>query len=518
MRDMKPLMLPKLVAQRKSSKGSLNMPSEHSLSIHSNTDSGFYSASECSTPPTPSYQHGHLRFPSTASSLSSSPPSQDCILEPTNASGKLPQLTEDVEREDDYVSVSPYRPSMDMDILDDNAIADAYDFADYGAAPKRRRSVESSAHSVSTRLERSFPSLSRKMREQRKRASTMGKSSRSNTPSRHPSTRSSSITSSIHQTMVDLTDSFPPSLPATARSSKERLNESIVSLPIDIAKANDNALQLDVEEIEAERFASTPLLPPMLSTNYLDDTPTRSPLQSPTVATTDPIQSVVTTPVESPSPRPYYATPPLSTKASITSFKTSRPSPLVPSTEIPPIMLADSTDKWAHKLGHDNFTIFPEPYMPEVCDATTRDAMFADWQQARANFTKHQVRMAEHYGPTSTIYGLCEQKWEETDAEWKKNYELVNLLVPAEPSAPSSPTKPVVDDEKTPWPTLIDPKSDGKFPQLGDEDIVGPMERIAPRIVIPPITPRKRAFFKFFSDLRFSTSFLGRPSTGVRGH
>jgi len=122
MRDMKPLMLPKLVAQRKSSKGSLNMPSEPSLSIHSNTDSGFYSASECSTPPTPSYQHGHLRFPSTASSLSSSPPSQDCILEPTNSSGKLPQLTEDVEREDDYVSVSPYRPSMDMDILDGNPL------------------------------------------------------------------------------------------------------------------------------------------------------------------------------------------------------------------------------------------------------------------------------------------------------------------------------------------------------------------------------------------------------------
>ncbi|CAI6338377.1 unnamed protein product [Periconia digitata] len=515
MREMKPLILPKLVAQRKSSKGSINLPLEPSLSVHSNTDSGFYSASECSTPPTPSFQHGHLRFPSSASSLSSSPPTQECVLDAANASGKLPQLTEDVEREDDYITVSPYRPSLDMDMLDDQLVAEAYAFDDYGVAPKRRRSGESSMHGVSTRLERSFPSLSRKMREQRKRASTMGKSSRSNTPSRHASTRTSSITSSIHQTHShDFTDSFPPSLPVTARSSREKLNASIVSLPIDIAKANDNAVQLDVDEIESERYASTPLLPPMLTTNHLDDTPTRSPLQSPTVANTDPTHSLVTTPVDSPPVR-AYPTPPLSTKASIASFKTSRPSPLVPCTEIPPIILADSGDKWAQKLGHDNFTILPEPYMPEVCDATSRDTLFADWQQARANFTKHQVRIAEHYGPTSTTYKLCQEKWEETDAEWIKNLELLKLLVPSEPSVPVVPTAP--DDDAKLWPTLNEPQSEGKFPQLGDEDIVGPMERIQPRM-IQPITPRKRAFFKFLHDLKFSTSFLGRSHTGVRGH
>lgn len=108
MRDMKPLILPKLVAQRKSSKSSLDMSHDPASSVHSSADSGFYSASECSTPPTPGFYRGHLRFPSSTSSLSSSPPSYD-LADPLgpNASGKLPQLTEDVEREEDYVTISP---------------------------------------------------------------------------------------------------------------------------------------------------------------------------------------------------------------------------------------------------------------------------------------------------------------------------------------------------------------------------------------------------------------------------
>ncbi|KAF1960143.1 hypothetical protein CC80DRAFT_544599 [Byssothecium circinans] len=514
MREMKPLMLPKLVAQRKSSKSSLDMSADPASSVYSNTDSGFYSASECSTPPTPSFYRGHLRFPSSTSSLSSSPPTHDPIEGP-NSSGKLPKLTEDVEQEDDYVSISPCRSSAEFNASEDPSIAQAYEFSDYGVVSKRRRSVE---HGVSHRLERGFPSLSRKVRD-RKRASTFGRSSRSTTPSRQPSTRSSSITSSIHQIQgYDITEKFPASLPITARSSREKLNDSIVSLPIDITKAN--AHDIDTAEIESERFATTPLLPPMLSNSRHGDVPTESPLQSPTVAVADPMSSsLATTPVGSPPAR-AYTTPPLSTKASIASFK--RASPLVASTDIPPIMLADPSDKWALTLGHDNFTIHPEPYMPEVCTATTRDELFSDWQQARGNFTKHQVRMAEHYGPTSKIYLLCEQKWAEIDAEWRQNHHLAKFLVPSEPSEPSSPVEPV--PVSTVWPTLSDPKSEGKFPQLGDEDIVGPMVQAAPKI-IHPLTPRKRAFFKFLADLKFPGSFLNRSSssastattTGVRG-
>jgi hypothetical protein len=112
MHELKPLILPKLVAARKSSQTSLNMSFEPTSSIYSTADSGFYSASECSTPPTPSkHSRGHFRFPSSTSSLSSSPPTHDAI-EPPNSSGKLPKLTEEpLEREYDYGTEDPYRCS-----------------------------------------------------------------------------------------------------------------------------------------------------------------------------------------------------------------------------------------------------------------------------------------------------------------------------------------------------------------------------------------------------------------------
>jgi hypothetical protein len=88
------------------------MSADPTSSIHSSADSGFYSASECSTPPTPSmHSRGHFRFPSSTSSLSSSPPTHDAI-EPPNSSGKLPKLTEEpIEREFDYGNEDPYRCS-----------------------------------------------------------------------------------------------------------------------------------------------------------------------------------------------------------------------------------------------------------------------------------------------------------------------------------------------------------------------------------------------------------------------
>jgi hypothetical protein len=113
MHELKPFMLPKLVAARKSSQTSLNMSAEPTSSIYSNADSGFWShSSECSTPPTPSmHLRGHFRFPSSTSSLSSSPPTHDAI-EPPNSSGKLPKLTEEpIERESNYGNEDPYRCS-----------------------------------------------------------------------------------------------------------------------------------------------------------------------------------------------------------------------------------------------------------------------------------------------------------------------------------------------------------------------------------------------------------------------
>lgn len=411
-----------------------------------------------------------------------------------------------------------------MASTEDDRIAEAYnDFGDFwpGSMSKRRRSVETGAHSVTHRLERSFPSLSRKVRE-RKRASTLSRASRSTTPSRAPSTRTSSITSSIHQLQAnELVDRMPLAL-ASAPASREHLPESIAPSPIDIAKAN--ALDISVEEIDAEHFATTPLLPPMLVTARFDDVPTQSPLQSPTVAMTD---SMAATPIDSPQVSRAFATPPLSTRPSIASFKAAsvRPSPLVPSSDIPPIMLADPNDKWALTLGHDNFTIQPEPYLPEVCDAQALRDLFADWEQARHNFTKHQVRMAEHNGPTSKTYQLCEQKWAEIDACWKSYHDqalerAAALGIPA-PRHHGESTVVAIEPAPIPkMPALTDLKAAGKFPQLGDEDIVGPMVQVAASPMLQRESPRKRAFFRFLADFKFPGSILGMrgQATGVRGH
>ncbi|KAL7776621.1 hypothetical protein CFE70_007039 [Pyrenophora teres f. teres 0-1] len=517
--DHKPLHLSKLVAARKSSKGSLNMSDDPTCSIYSNADSGFYSASECSTPPTPSqYIRGHFRFPSSASSLSSSPPIHDPI-EPPNSSGKLPKLTEEpLEREYDYGSEDPYRCSCEaqdsFDHAQDCRISRAYEpqdeyFTTCGSElrmAKRRRSLEASAHSITSKLERRFPSLSRRVRD---RSSTLSRASRSATPSRVPSTRSSSLAGSLHHvSTIDLPgESMSPTSTPVLVSREQSSEDLPTPMAIDVGKAN--AMEIDAEEVDRERYATTPLLPPLLVNSRNNDFPTSSPLQSPAVA--DATRSLGPTPAGTP-PMRTYPTPPLSSKPSCSSIKRSNIGYAVPSADIPPLMLADPEDKWAIALGHANFTILPEPYLPEVCTSASIEEHLAEWAQARHNYAKHQVRTAEHYGVTSRHYRLTEQKWAEIDAEWKKNHDLAKSHAAAigQALAPSSPTEP---GPLTKMPTLHDAKSEGKFPNLGDEDIVGPMQQAA--ALLPRTPSRKRAFFKYLSDLRFPGSFLGR-SSGLR--
>ena len=179
------------------------------------------------------------------------------------------------------------------------------------------------------------------------------------------------------------------------------------------------------------------------------------------------------------------------------------------------MMLSDPNDTWALRLGHANFTILPEPYLPNVCTARTVRELMDDWTQARLNYAKHQVRTAEHYGVTSKHYILTEQKWAEIDASWKRNHDLAksHAVAIGQNLEPASPTEPGLCSK---MPTLNDPKCAGKFPKLGDEDIVGPMQQAA--ALLPRTPSRKRAFFKFLSDLRIPGTLLGRSSTGVRGN
>jgi hypothetical protein len=167
----------------------------------------------------------------------------------------------------------------------------------------------------------------------------------------------------------------------------------------------------------------------------------------------------------------------------------------------PPVVLTHPGDEWAHKLGHANFTIQPEPYVLDtLTDAGSFLQFRADWDLARCNYAKHLVRTGEHYGATSKIYQLTEEKWQSIDNEWKQNYEsmIANLPV-SEGAALGLTVSNIQPNDALKIPRLHD---NDKFPELGDEDIVGPMS-VGPAMYSPsrPKSEKKRSFLKFIQDL-----------------
>jgi hypothetical protein len=286
------------------------------------------------------------------------------------------------------------------------------------------------------------------------------------------------------------------------------------STTIDIEEANAHA-----EEDQAQ--ATTPLLPPIMMELFCNNLPVQSPLQSPTVAETPSLPSSTT-----PSGTPQLhclPSPPLSTKPSIASIRQrSRAGTVVPSSEIPPLQMlgeCDDDDEWSERLGHANFTIYPEPYLPNVFDMETFKQLRENWDQARHSYAKHLARTGEHYGATSKTYLLTEEKWASVDVQWKKNSAaMTEALGPllarssgAESEASDSPCSNNVLEQpptKVIVPKINDPT--GKFPDMGDEDIVGPMA-VGPsravtmqQMVEPAMQNRlskKRNFLKFISDI-----------------
>ena len=259
------------------------------------------------------------------------------------------------------------------------------------------------------------------------------------------------------------------------------------------------------------------------STQHL---PIQSPLQSPSVAdNTAPPAS--TTPVSTPQ---LYTlpSPPLSTRPSVASVQQrSRAGTMTkPLAEVPPMqMLDEPSDELSRRLGHANFKIEPEPYLPDMKDIESYRRLREDWDVARYNYGKHLARTGENFGTTSNIYLWTQEKWAAIDAEWKRRNETMAKL--AEPlmfrisdsntnqsnSTSSSAVleKPIT---KVIMPQIDDPS--GKFPKLGDEDIVGPMAFAPNRsqqadVELPTGNrrSRKRNFLKFIADI------LGRGN-GVR--
>ncbi|KAG5658072.1 hypothetical protein KAF25_007023 [Fusarium avenaceum] len=315
-----------------------------------------------------------------------------------------------------------------------------------------------------------------------------------------PSSRSSSMSAPTRSGLDRMSENTGLPTPAVSYyGSTESIN---LPAPIDIEKAQ--AL-IEQSDLERERgMATTPLLPPLM-TSPLSGPPPESPLQSPTIA---PPSSTT----EVPSPilsTTQFPRPSLSTKPSISSFRFGANSPEVP-LPFPPML--QEHDEWSDRLGHANFTIFPQPYQPETVNMDALQQLRNDWDAARCNYTKHLVRTGENYGETSKIYALTEAKWTDIEKRWRATHDaLMAQIAEATSSAPGSTSTsrsrsrgrgraransggsilgrpPPMDDvfAGMQWkrledglpsaiPRLVD--ADGKFPARGDEDIVGPMQR-----------------------------------------
>ena len=154
--------------------------------------------------------------------------------------------------------------------------------------------------------------------------------------------------------------------------------------------------------------------------------------------------------------------------------------------------------EWSHKLGHANFTIIPQPYTPSTSTAETLEEHKSNWELARCNFAKHLVRTGEHYGLTSHIYKMTEEKWESINHQWRITHNQLAVDLADDKGNPVFCASNFPANEAIKLPRLHDKE---KFPDLGDEDIVGPMT-VAPQ---PPNAnqekPRKQSFLRTLQKL-----------------
>jgi hypothetical protein len=137
-------------------------------------------------------------------------------------------------------------------------------------------------------------------------------------------------------------------------------------------------------------------------------------------------------------------------------------------------------DEWSDRLGHANFIIMPRPYHPTASNLEALTLLRADWDLARVNYTKHLVRTGEHYGTTSNTYSLTQAKWAEIERQWHSNEEdLIERIVKAGNEEASATLRRRGQEEVSPSaiPKMLE--AEGKFPERGDVDIVGPMQRDA---------------------------------------
>lgn len=353
---------------------------------------------------------------------------------------------------------------------------------------ERRGSGGSSGDSISTRVSRRWPSISKRLRHRKTTTSASNPSIRSAPPSRSSSARKPSLRQSLATHLG--TPAGMPTTTATARQSEGNgSNLSISSWPFSTTStAFETVQESEQDPIERQELSATPLLPPVLAElrSQEEDGP-QSPLQSPSIASPSATESTFSSPVTSPVTQSIRS-PPLSAKPSFASIGTGLSKYAAHSSpDVPHLRMSEEIDEWAIKLGHANFHIVPEPYIPMTCDSQSCNRLLGDWKAAQVEYLRQAARISEHYGPTSRTYKLACQKWEEIEAQWQLYFSEAHRK--AEASGETLNLEPLQEAQSF---TIPD-----KFPNIDDADIVGPMVQYAK---VQQSPPKKSTLLRLFTD------------------
>lgn len=367
---------------------------------------------------------------------------------------------------------------------------------------KSQRSLDIGLGKRSSRLSRRWPSISSRWRDRWPTTSLSSPTVQSAPPSRASSAKSYSV----KQSLVNHLEPRETILFTGPSNQGENSRPSSPTLPQPI----DASTTEQREPIDRQGQASTPLLPPALTElrNNHDEN-FQSPLQSPSIATPSTTATFADAPLSSPA---TTYSPSLSAKPSYSSIyrvHSNRVTRL--SADIFRPEDIEELDYWTMKLGHANFHISPEPYMPEKCDRESCNRLLADWETARIEYMKQAIMISGEYGVASETYRLTSEKWAEIDRQWQEN--LNQAKADAEASGERPHQESLAETQTVcRLPSLpFDPANPEKFPSTNEGGIVGPMVQYA-KVQRSP--SKKNNFLKLFLDP--TSLFGGRSPFGSR--